>query len=94
MFKHVVLFKMHDKSRLSELRELLLTMPGKISQIQKIEVGLNLTTRENAYDVSLIIEVLNPQAINEYLVHPYHQEVVTKINSLCSHLCAVDYSPL
>jgi len=94
MFKHVVLFKMHEKQRMPELRDLLLTLPGKISQIQKIEVGLNLTTRANAYDVSLIIEVLNFEAINDYLVHPYHQEVVAKITALCSHLCAVDYSPL
>lgn len=94
MCKHVVLFKMHEKHRMSELRELLLTMKDKVPQIQTIEVGLNFTIRENAYDVSLIIETLHPKAIGEYLLHPYHQEVVAKINVMCSNVCAVDYMPM
>jgi hypothetical protein len=94
MVKHVVLFKCKVKTDMSKIRDLLLTMKGKIEVIKDIDVGLNFIDREINFDVSLIVQLDKPKDMNVYLEHPYHLEVSKQLDVLCERRCAVDYIPM
>ena len=72
MVKHIVCFKLKDRKKSEEAKEILLSMRGKVPTAQEIEVGVDFLGSARSYDVFLSVTVSDGQALTEYQNDPYH----------------------
>jgi len=56
-----------------------------------MQVGLNFSDRETAYDLILISKFKNVEALEAYRVHPAHQLVLKKIAGFKMQTAVVDF---
>jgi len=62
-----------------------------VPSIGKLVVGLNVIPSEQAADVALYSEFEHMDALNAYMTHPAHQEVVAFVRRVVSERRVVDY---
>lgn len=93
MLTHVVFFKLADRTpeNAQKLCEVLLSMTGKIPQIEHMEAGVNVVPSERAYDVALYQHFASLHDLQEYQAHPNHQDVLKYILSVVASRVSVDY---
>lgn len=92
MIKHIVCFKLKDKTKAQEAKNVLLSMKGKVSEILEIEVGCDFLHSERSYDVILSVLLKDKTALNDYQNNPYHCDVVKKyMHEVRESSIAVDY---
>ncbi len=98
MIKHVVMFKLKDyvdgmnKTSIAlKLKEILEGLKHDIHEIQKIEVGLNESSHEKAYDCILYSEFKSFDALEKYKTHPKHVEAGEFLVKVKQDVAVVDY---
>ena len=93
MIKHIVFFKLKDRSPESVERtaQVLRNMEGKIEVLQSIEVGVDVLHSERSFDIALTTVFNSMEDLNAYQVHPVHQEVIAHMNEAREQSIAVDY---
>lgn len=93
MVRHIVFFKLPDNSEANKnvLKERIMSMQGKLDFVKHLEVGLNFSTEERAFDVVLISDFETKEDLQTYATHPIHVEVVNFIKSLNAVSKVVDY---
>jgi hypothetical protein len=98
VIKHIVVFKMKPsvdgktrEENLQDLKGMLESLPGKIPEVRRFEVGVNTNPSGHAYDMALYSEFEDEMALINYQKHPAHQEVVTFVNAVCADRRVVDY---
>ena len=93
MLTHVVFFKLDDRTPegAQKLREVLLSMVGKIPQIKHIEAGVNVVPSERAFDVVLFQRFDSLADLQAYQAHPEHQNVLKYILAVAAVRASVDY---
>ena len=93
MIKHIVMFKLKDKNKenIEKVVNALKTLEGNIDVLRSTEIGVNFAESERSYDIVLITEFDNRDALNVYGPHPKHVPVVETVRSLCSVSVVVDY---
>lgn len=93
MIKHIVFFKLKDRSRdkVAETVAALRNMEGRIPQLLSIEVGADLIHSERSFDIALVTVVASMEDLQAYQVHPAHKEVIAHINEVKELSVAVDY---
>lgn len=93
MIKHIVFFKLKDRSpeKVEATVQVLRNMEGKIPQLLSIEVGADLIHSERSYDIALVTVVASMEDLQAYQVHPAHKEVIAHINEVKELSIAVDY---
>jgi len=92
MVTHIVLFKFTDQTNVPVAKELLLSMEGKIKELQHLEAGVDVIRSERSYDLALVTKFASLADLQAYQVHPYHAgEVVPFMKANCSSVVAVDY---
>jgi hypothetical protein len=85
-------FKDEDKEQnIEKTKSLLLSLNGKISELKKMEVGLNEIDDMGASDLVLYSEFDSFEDLSNYQINPYHQEVLAFIKSVISERRVVDY---
>ena len=98
MVKHVIVLKLKesaggkskDENALMLKRELE-GMKGKIREIRTLEVGMNFTRGQDAYDLSLIAEFADKKDLESYLNHPEHQRILAILRQVRDSRVVVDY---
>jgi flavin reductase (DIM6/NTAB) family NADH-FMN oxidoreductase RutF len=91
---HIVMFRLHEPTdaNLTRLRDALLSLKSKISEIRSMEVGKNMIPSERAYDLALTMRFDSVAALQAYQTHPEHVKVLTEvIRPLASAIVATDY---
>lgn len=78
MIKHIVCFKLKDKSKKAEAKELLLSMKGRVPTVKDLEAGEDFLGSPRSYDIFLGVTLKDRDALDEYQRDPYHVEVVKK----------------
>ena len=78
MIKHIVLFKLKDKSRIEETKNVLLSMNGQVELLRGLAVGVDFLHSSRSYDIILEVTLDGPELLNAYQEHPYHAGVVKK----------------
>jgi len=68
-----------------------MSMQGKLDFVKHLEVGLNFSPEERAFDVALISDFETKEDLQTYATHPIHVEVVNFIKSLNAVSKVVDY---
>ncbi len=93
MVKHVVFFKLQDNSQKNKesVRDKIMNMKGKIEELKHIEVGINFSPEERAYDLVLISEFESKKDLKSYAVHPLHVKVIEFLKSINTVTKVVDY---
>jgi hypothetical protein len=93
MLTHVVFFKLNERTleNAQKLREVLLSMTGKIPQIKHMEAGVNVVPSERAYDVVLFQRFDSLRDLQEYQAHPNHQDVLKYLLAVTASRVSVDY---
>ena len=68
MVKHVLFVKLKDNSPEScrELKDLFLSMKGRVEAIRDIQVGVDYLHSDRSYDVVLELLVVSPEALEAY----------------------------
>ena len=94
MIKHIVCFKLKDKSEENKLKakEVLLSMEGNVPMLRGIEVGVDFLQSERSYDVILQVVLDDTSALDAYQEDPYHVNVVKKhMHQVVEASVAIDY---
>lgn len=94
MIVHIVLFKVSDSTQESAqaVKEMLLSMEGKIPMLRHLEVGTDVIRSERSYDVALYTKFDSLTDLQAYQVHPYHAgTVIPFMKANCSSIVAADY---
>jgi hypothetical protein len=94
MLKHIVIFKFKkdaEDSSKETVQKALKDLPGQISEIRKFELGRDVVHSERSYDMALVSEFENLDAMKRYQVHPAHMAVVEKLKKICDSILAVDF---
>ncbi|MEZ7934194.1 MAG: Dabb family protein [Sulfurospirillum sp.] len=93
MVKHIVFFKLPDNSEANKqaVKDRIMSMQGKLDFVKHLEVGLNFSPEERAFDVALISDFETKEDLQTYATHPIHVEVVNFIKSLNAVSKVVDY---
>jgi len=98
MVRHIVMFNIegfdnqHDKLKACvQIKDALDSLPDKISEIKFYQVGVNISTADNAFDVVLVSDFETVETLNIYKKHPAHIEVVNFINTFNKKSQVVDF---
>ncbi|OQX73611.1 MAG: stress responsive protein [Campylobacteraceae bacterium 4484_4] len=93
MVRHIVFFKLNENTPANKeaLREKLLTLKPHIGELKALEVGINFSESERAYDLALVSDFEDEAALKRYATHPYHLDVIAYIKEVCSDTKVVDY---
>jgi Stress responsive A/B Barrel Domain len=94
MIVHIVLFKLADSTpeNSNAVKEMLLSMDGKIPMLRHLEVGTDVIRSERSYDVALYTRFDSLADLQAYQVHPYHAgTVIPFMKANCSSIVAADY---
>ena len=72
------------------IRTLLHSLVGVVDDIRSLQVGTDVVGGGN-WDVALVADFDDVDAVGRYQVHPAHQEVAAVIRSLVSGRACVDF---
>ncbi|MFJ6653709.1 Dabb family protein [Microbacterium sp. NPDC091313] len=95
--RHIVLWKLAAEDadtralHAEQVSERLRALVGVIEEIQQLDVGPNVAYPATNWDLALVIDFADVEALDRYQVHPAHQEVVTFVRSVVSERAAVDF---
>jgi hypothetical protein len=91
MIKHIVLFKVNDKSKIEEAKKLILNLKNEIKEIIDIEVFSDIGYDNSASDFGLITTLKTKEDLDIYAKHPKHLEVINFIKTIATQRNAIDY---
>jgi hypothetical protein len=94
MIAHIVLFKLKESNaeNAAAVKDMLLSMDGKLPMLRHLEVGVDVIRSERSYDVALYTKFDNLADLQTYQVHPYHADtVVPFMKANCSAIVSADY---
>lgn len=95
MVVHIVMFKFKGDNReqnILKTKEMLEALSSDIKELRSMEVGINFTDSERAFDMSLYSTFDTKQGLEAYAVHPSHLKVVEFIKSVTLESKVVDYT--
>lgn len=93
MIKHIVFFKFkdNDKANVEAIATRLRALEEHIPEVKLMDVGVNFSQEERAFDMSLITEFETLEDLKTYAVHPKHVDFVDYIKLLGTETKVVDY---
>ena len=98
MIIHIVNWKLKDNIEEIEkinnaklVKEKLEALKGKITELVKIEVGINFNESEAAFDLVLYSEFKTKKDLDSYQNHPEHLKVAAFVKSVVEKRVVVDY---
>jgi hypothetical protein len=93
MIKHIVFLKLEDNSMENKqvFKDKIMSLKGKIDVLKYIEVGINFSQEDRAYDLSLITDFETKEDLQTYAVDPIHVEVLKFLKSKNTRTKVVDY---
>ncbi len=94
MIVHIVMFRFRDENKNDNLKEVttkLNALVELIPELNSLEVGIDFSRSERAFDLSLYSTFDSKEALKSYAVHPEHLKVVELIKSVTLESKVVDY---
>ena len=98
VLRHVVLFKFKDAATPEQVRAIedaFAELPGKIEGIEDFEWGTDVSKRNMAegYTHCFVVTFPDEDALDEYLPHPAHQELVALLGPQLDKVLVIDFHP-
>jgi hypothetical protein len=98
MIKHIVMFSfkefaegMNKEQIISEIKARFEALPDKIPFLRTFEVGRNIGVSPFAYDLILYSQFVSLEQLEQYQIHPAHEDIKAFLNNLKEQVAAVDY---
>lgn len=97
MIRHVVTWKLAAEdageraAQAIEVARRLNALDGVVPQLRSISAGANAAYPDTNWDVTLVADFDSIAALEEYQVHPAHEEVVAYVRSVVASRAAVDF---
>ncbi len=94
MIIHIVMFKFKEENfdiNIELVKDKLNALPSLIPELKCIEVGVDFSRSERAFDLSLYSSFTSKEDLQAYAVHPEHLKVVELIKSVTLESKVVDY---
>ncbi|MCF6170069.1 MAG: Dabb family protein [Bacteroidales bacterium] len=95
MLKHIVMIRLKDREKLQaqsrRLETMLKDLLEQIDELLSMEVGLNVSTKDAAFDLVLTAAFADEKALDAYRVHPAHVEVLDFLKETMEKATVVDY---
>lgn len=94
MIVHIVMFKFKDENKeanIAKAKEMLMALFGKVETLNSMEVGINFTDSDRAFDLSLYSTFDTKEGLKTYAVHEEHLKVVAFIKEVTTESKVVDY---
>ena len=94
MIVHIVIFKFNKQdmeANILKVTQELNSLLEKIDVLKSMEVGVNFTDSDRAFDLSLYSTFETKQDLQTYAIHPEHLKVVALIKSVTCESKVVDY---
>lgn len=95
MLRHIVMIKFKSdidlKSESEMLKSMLIDLETSINSLQKMEVGLNISTKPSAFDLVLTADFIDVDGLDDYRVHPEHVKVLDYLKKVIEKVHVVDY---
>ena len=93
MVRHIVLFRLKDKSResLEKAAAVLRGMEGKIEGLVSLEVGVDFLRSERSYDIALNTLFTDRAALDAYQTHPAHLPVKAHMHAIMERSASADF---
>ncbi len=97
MITHIVFLKSHEENQeikskiINDLSSKLRLLPKYIEELKSLEVGINISDRDSAYDLSLHTTFENNDDLNTYRFHKEHIKVIQFIKANNLESAVVDY---
>ena len=99
MLKHIVLWRFleHAEGRTKQenieiIRAGLLALPAVIPEIRSMEIGLDVLHSGMSYDMALIAEFDDMEAMQAYKNHPEHLKVAAIVAKTKSDRATIDFT--
>lgn len=95
--RHIVLWKLAAEDadtralHAEQIAERLTALVPVIDEIDALEVGRNVANPATNWDVALVSEFADAEALERYQVHPAHQEVAAFVRTVVADRAVVDY---
>lgn len=98
MIRHIVLWKLKDEAEGADkatnavrMADALESLVGTIDGLLRLEVGVDAVGLPGAWDLALMADFEDEEALRRYQVHPKHVEVGKFISSVRLDRAVVDY---
>ncbi|MES2865823.1 MULTISPECIES: Dabb family protein [Microbacterium] len=97
MLRHVVSWKLASEDAVeraeqaAEVARRLNALGGVVPQLRSISAGANSVYPDANWDVTLIADFDSVEALEQYVVHPAHEEAAVYIRSVVASRVAVDF---
>ena len=98
MLTHIVMMRIkthfsesEKQAALDKLVQLLEGLKHSVPELKFIELGVNISTKDKAYDLVLTSKFADQAGLESYIVHPEHQKVYELIQQVVADVALVDY---
>ncbi len=89
------MIKFNERENLQEnsnyLKKILMDLENSIDSLNKMQVGINFSTRPSAHDIVLIADFDDEAGLDEYRVHHEHIKVLDYLREKGVQSTVVDY---
>ncbi len=96
MVDHIVLFKVRAGATPQQQEAMisaLLSLAHRVPGIERIAAGANFSDRSRGFTHGLVVRFTSREALDAYLPHPDHREVVERyIEPITEEVVVVDYA--
>lgn len=83
--------ELNRSENIERVKQMLESLPDKIEALCSMEVGVDFLGSERSMDLVLTSTFKSKEGLEEYRVHPAHQEVVSFIKDVTVESRVVDY---
>ncbi|MBT2291467.1 Dabb family protein [Paenibacillus albidus] len=93
MITHVFVTKLKNRNEetISNVKNKLLGMKGKIEHLKDLSVGVDFTHAQISYDIAMVAQFNSKEDFNAYIAHPAHLEVARYIFGVQEKVVTVNY---
>ena len=97
MLRHIVSMRIDADTdevrqlRSAQLSAALAALPAHIPEIRNLTINANVVVRPGNWDLALIVDFDDAEALEVYREHPEHQKVLELINAIAAERAAVDF---
>ena len=93
MIRHIVLFRLKDKSpeNLKATAELFYSLRGQVPGLISVETGVDFYRTERSYDIALVCTFTDRAALEAYQTHPAHVPIRKHMHEIRESSVACDY---
>lgn len=93
MVKHIVFFKLKDRSpeNVAKTAGKLRSMEGRIDILRHLEVGVDFMKSGRSFDIALVTHFDQRADLDAYATHPEHLPILDYMKTVVEQSVAVDY---